>query len=159
MPDLEHTVSLETDRPQLPDFCCCCGGDATESIAVEPPGRMRGLPQPDEPLKFPYCVECKAHIRKAQDRKTSNLLALNLAIWGVAIPLAGRMPWLTLGIGPALGGILFFRNRSIDFRNKPECTAQGPAARVTWLRKHTYLFTFTRKETAEAFSELNSADR
>jgi hypothetical protein len=159
MPELEYSVSLETDLPQMPDFCCCCGGEATESIAPEPPGRMRGLPQPEEALAFPYCAECKAHIRKAQDRKTSNLFALNLAIWGIAIPLAARMPGLSLAVGPALGGAFFLKNRGTALRANPQCTAVGAAARVTWLRKHTYIYSFSRKETADAFLELNQGAR
>jgi hypothetical protein len=155
MPDLEHVVELETDRPEMPQFCCCCGDAATVTHVPEPPGRMRGLPQPDEPLAFPYCLPCKQHIRASQDARTSNLAAVNLAIWGIAIPLAARLPAMYLAIGPIIGALLFIRNRSKDLRASDKCTAGGPAARVTWLRKHTYRYAFTRKETAEAFLQLN----
>lgn len=155
MPDLEHTVSLETDRPRMPDFCCCCGAPATEEHRPEPPGRMRGLPHPEEPLSFPYCAPCKAHLRAAQDRRTSNLVALNLAVWGVAIPLAAGLPGLVFLAGPAIGGYLYFRNSRSNLRASEACTADGPAARMVWHRKHAYHYTFTRKETAEAFLELN----
>ncbi|MDQ2985407.1 MAG: hypothetical protein M3R13_01640 [Armatimonadota bacterium] len=155
MQELEHAVALETDRPRMPDFCVCCGRTATESYKPEPPSRMKGMPQPVEPLAFPYCTACKAHLRASQNRKSSNLVALNLAIWGIGLPLAVGLPAASLLIGPALGGYLYMRNKRSDLRASAECSAEGSAVRVTWLRKHSYEFSFTRKETAKAFLELN----
>jgi len=154
MPAREHAVTLETDRPRMPDFCVCCGASATDFYRPEPVGRMKGLPQPDEPLSFPYCDACKLHLRAAQDRKTSNLVAVNLAIWGIGIPLAAHLPLVSIAVGPAIGALLYVRGTK-SHTLSANCTADGAAAQATWLRKHTYAFTFTRRETAEAFLELN----
>ncbi len=139
----------------MPDFCICCGAPATDSYRPESPGRMKGMPQPDEPLAYPYCAACKVHLRAAQDRKTANLVAINFAIWGVGLPLAVGLPLVSLVVGPTIGGLMYVRNRRSNLQTTDECSTEGVAARVSWLRKHTYEFSFTRKETAEAFVELN----
>jgi len=151
----EHSVRVETDRPRMPEFCICCGAPATDVHRPEPPGRMKGMPQPDEPLIYPYCADCKVHLRAAQDRKSSNLVAINFAIWGVGLPLAIGLPAVALVVGPTIGGLIYARNRKSDLRTTDACSAEGVAARVSWVRKHTYEFSFTRKETAQAFVELN----
>lgn len=155
MAQLEHTVEVTTERPTMPDICVCCGAPPTDHYRPEPVGRMKGLPMPEEPLSFPYCAACKKHLRAAQDRKTSNLVAVNCAIWGVGIPLAAHLPMISLIFGPAIGGFIYTRNKKTDLRASQACSAEGAAARATWLRKHTYAFSFARKETAEAFLELN----
>lgn len=155
MAQLEHTVEVTTERPVMPNMCVCCGRPPTESYRPEPPGRMRGMPEMDEPLSFPYCEACKKHLRAAQDRRSSNLVALNLAIWGVGIPLATRLPIFALIPGPAIAAALYFRNLRTDLRASQDCAAEGAAARVTWVRKDVYAFSFARKDTAESFAELN----
>jgi hypothetical protein len=110
---------------------------------------------PDEPLSFPYCAPCKAHLRAAQDRRTSNLVALNLAIWGVGLPLAAGLPAVALIPGPALAAWLFWKNTGRQLAANVNCTAEGDAAKATWVKKQTYRFTFSRKETAQAFLDLN----
>ena len=155
MSELVHTITLETDRPTMPNFCCCCGDPATEEHRPEPPGRMRGLPEPESVLTYPYCAPCKIHLRAAQDKRTANLFAANLAIWGVAIPLAAKLPSVSLILGPAIGGYLYLKNRGLKLKASERCTAEGPAVKATWHRKHIYHFAFSRKETADAVFELN----
>jgi hypothetical protein len=155
MPELEHTVALSTDQPSIPDFCACCGAPATESYIAEQPGRMKGMPLPDNPIAFRYCESCSGHLKAAQDRKTSNLVAVNLAVWGVGVPLAAGMPLPSFFIGPGLAGFLYFKNKGRDLRATEQCSAEGPAARVVWHRGSEYHYIFSRRETAEAFAELN----
>ena len=155
MPDLEHTVALKTDQPAIPDFCCCCGAPAALPHIAEQPGRMRGMPAPDEPIAFFYCEPCFGHVKAAQERKTSNLVALNLAIWGFGLPLAAGLPFPAMLIGPGLAGFLYFRNKGRDLRATDVCSSESIAARAVWHRGDEYHYIFTRKETAEAFVALN----
>lgn len=153
-----HQVYLETDRPEFPPVCMCCLGPAQAVYSPTPPPRGGGQPDPLlEPLEFPYCSACLAHLRQAQESSTRNLIAGNLLIWGMAVPFMAGMSPALMAAGPISAGVYLAAQKRGEAGMKENCAHSGAACRVVWHRRNTYLFTFASEKYAQMFSDANAA--
>lgn len=119
-----------------------------------------GMPEPIEPLRFPYCSYCVAHLRATQGADTAKLVAVNIGVWGVAIPMFANAPVGYLLLAPTVAAAFYAhaqiqRNRTV--RLKENCTHPVVACRVAWYRRSTYQFSFASEEYANLFREANRA--
>lgn len=152
-----YQVYVETDRPEFPQVCICCGEEADTDYRPLPPQRRPGLPA-DKPLLLPYCSECLKHLRSSQNFATAQLVALNIAIWGVAIPMVIGLAGAVFAAGPAAGAAIYLHARSQaarEINTKPACAAKGVVCRVVWHRRMIYIFSFLSESYAERFREAN----
>ncbi|MCH8273244.1 MAG: hypothetical protein IH851_00440 [Armatimonadetes bacterium] len=153
-----HQVRVQTDRPRFPDRCVCCGEDADTTYRPTPPQRRRGMPEPDDPLLLPYCFDCFEHLHASQTVGTMQLLALNVAVWGVAAMMIANLGGTVLAIGPAAGLALYIYARKIAaerIRKKPSCAGADIVMRSVWDRRETYIFSFASESYAEEFRKAN----
>jgi hypothetical protein len=156
---LPYEISVETERPTFPNLCVCCADTATTEYVPTQPGRPQGAPAPEAPLAFPYCDACLDHFKHWQRHANDTMVAVNLGIWGIAIPMMAGASGLPLAIGPALGAIFLFRSRSNPApRLKATCTSMGTACRAVWYRRGTYKFSFANEAVAVAFRDANTGE-
>gem|GEM_PF-2774204 len=155
-----HRVYVSTDRPNFPDACVCCSGPAdTEYQPFQQPRKM-GLPEPVEPLRYPYCTSCVNHLRAAQGVDTAKLVAVNVGVWGVALPMFANAPTQYLLVAPAFAAALYVKavgRRRTAVQLKEGCGHPLVACRVVWYRRTTYQFSFASERYAGLFREANSA--
>ncbi|RMG26160.1 MAG: hypothetical protein D6724_02455, partial [Armatimonadetes bacterium] len=71
---------VRTDRPQFPPFCVCCG-EATDD-QYTPVFQEKTRAPNTEPLRFPLCSFCRAHILATHRADSGKLVAVNVAVWG-----------------------------------------------------------------------------
>lgn len=118
------------------------------------------MPEPIEPLKYPYCSHCIDHLRAAQGVDTAKLVAVNVGVWGVAFPMFANAPMPYLLVAPALAAGLYLRalgQRRSTVRLKETCTHSFSACRVVWYRRSTYQFSFASERYAALFKKANAA--
>ncbi|MER3413559.1 MAG: hypothetical protein C4341_04845 [Armatimonadota bacterium] len=154
-----HSVFVSTDRPNFPNVCVCCGAYAdSEYQPFQQPRRM-GMPEPVEPLKYPYCSDCVAHVRAAQGVDTAKLIAVNVGVWGVAVPMFANAPIQYLLVAPAFAAALYLRavgQRRGAVRLKETCAHPLAACHVAWYRRSTYQFSFASERYAGLFRDANA---
>jgi len=142
----------------FPDRCLCCGAKAETEYLPNPPGRAPGMPEPEQPLAFPYCEMCLSHLLDWQRHSGDTLVVANLAIWGVAIPLAARATSPFMVIGPLAGAAYaLIAARRPRPQQSSQCSTKGTACRAIWYRRGTYAFSFTNQSVSEEFRRLNQS--
>lgn len=151
-------VLVDTDRPEFPNECACCGRETGSCMVLPDPGRPKGFPLPEKPLSVPYCTECIAHIQASQWMGTWKLVSVNIGIWGVALPLVAHISGIALAVGPALGVLVYLYSQ---IKLKPElelqkgCSDTHASVKCIWYKKGTYLFQFKSESFVDKFRELN----
>jgi hypothetical protein len=155
-----HRVYVSTDRPTFPGVCVCCGAPADAEYQPFQQPRRAGMPEPIEPLKYPYCSYCIEHLRAAQGVDTAKLIAVNVGVWGVALPMLAHAPIPYLLVAPAFATGLYLRaaaQRRSAVRLKVTCAHALAACRFVWYRRSTYQFSFASERYANLFKEANAA--
>lgn len=144
----------------FPPKCVCCGAEATTVYRPSPPARPKGLPAPENPLELPYCEACHSNLIASHWLATRKLVALNIAIWGVALVMMAKLP-LWISVVPLLlgGGTLLWAMKAAQ---KATSQVEGAAGmdvvvRCLWHRRGTYVFSFAREPYAREFEKLNAS--
>jgi len=153
---LPYRVYLRTDRARFPNFCVCCGEETTEEYT--PFFQEKTKAPHTAPLQFPLCAFCREHIRASHRAESGKLVAINVAVWGVAVAMlvSAPVPLFLMPVGA--GGALYwralqFRNRSVMRREA--CCSEGVPCRRTWYRRDIFLYSFSSETYAKRFRDAN----
>ncbi|MFN8139278.1 MAG: hypothetical protein U0R49_05725 [Fimbriimonadales bacterium] len=159
MPSLfPHQVTVETDRPIFPDACACSCERAERRYRPTPPDRAKGMPVV-EPLEIPLSNACHARLQVSHRIGTLRLVALNCAVWGVAIPMIAKLGWPLMIPGVIVALLLLGNAHSIAQANRcpvSGCNRMGNAMKAIWWKGREYIFSFSNEKYAEMFAQANA---